>query len=71
MITAIELEESIASTYIFGVVVYKFGYGQELGPIILLPIYKVTKVCIYGTILPFDLTVSLGIKSGGKLLLNT
>ena len=70
MISADELKKHVASASIHGIIVDKFCYGKNLCPIILLEIDKGLKVSFNCPILPFGLSVCLGVESGRKSLLD-
>lgn len=57
MIVAVELKKWMTSTYIFGVVIYKFGYKQEPCFVILLQIDKNPEVGVYNAIFSLGLTI--------------
>ena len=64
MIAAVQLERRVVGARIFCIVISKFSYWQEPGPIILLEIDKGSKVGLYCAILSLGLAVSPRIKSG-------
>lgn len=68
MVVTIEIKKYIAYIYTFGVIISKFHYCYKLYLVILLFIYKETKVYLYHILLFFCLTVYLKIKCGKKLL---
>ena len=70
MIFAIELEKYIVNIGIFGIIVGKFYYKKKPCLIILLKVNKGLKISFYHTILSFDLTIRLWIKSNKKSLFN-
>lgn len=59
VIAAVQLKKRVASASIFGIVICKFSYWQELGLIILFKIDENLKVSHYSTILPLGLAICL------------
>ena len=63
-IFTVEFEKHVASTSIFGIIIDKLYYKKKLCPIILIKIDKGLKINIYYTMLFFNLSIYLKIKSG-------
>ena len=61
----------MASGSIFGIIIYKLGYGQKLSLIVLLEIDEGLEVSFHYTILSFNLPVSLQMDGGSKPMLDT
>ena len=62
IVSVIELERFVASTGIFGMVIYEFCHGQEFCPVILLLSDKGLNVCLHYAVLPLCLTICLRIE---------
>lgn len=56
----------MANAGIFSVVIYKFSYWQESGPIVSLEIDIYLKIRFYYTFQVYDLAISLKVKSDKK-----
>ena len=56
---------------IFCIIINKFSYRLKLGLVLLFVINKNLEIDLYYTILFLGLTISLGVKIGEKLLLNS
>ena len=61
----------MTSTSIFDIVVSELRHGKKPCPIILLKDDEGSKIGFYCTILLFDLTINLWVKSSGEFLLDT
>lgn len=70
IITTIELEHGMTSTYIYYVIINKFDYEQESCPIVLLSINKNMKISFHHAILSLSLIIHLQIIGSGEFLLN-
>ena len=70
IVAVVEFERYMTHTGIFEVVVGKLNYWEEPCPVILLPIYKNTKISFYGTVLLFCLIVCLRVKRDGESFFN-
>lgn len=71
MIFTIQLKQHVANAYVFGIIIYKLKYQQDLDLIIQLKFDKGLKICLHFTGLTFCLTVSPEVKHYKKPLLNT
>lgn len=56
------------NTYIFDIIVCKLSHWQKFCSVILLKVYKSSKIGLYCTILAFYLKINLRIKYYKKLL---
>ena len=63
MIFTLKFKKCVASTGIFGVIIYKLRYWQKLCPIILLKINKSLEVDFHHTISSLNLAIYLRIES--------
>lgn len=59
------------NTYVFCIIIYKFGYWQKFSWIVLFEIDNSLKVGFYIAVLLLYLAIILKIKSGEKMALNT
>ena len=71
IVATIELKRYVTRTGVFGVVVGKLCYHKKPCSVILLTIYKSTKVSFHGAVLLFRLTVSLKVERSRESSLNT
>ena len=69
MEAAIQLEGSIAGAGIFRITIDEFSHWQESCLVILLVVDKGPEVGFHSAVLPFCLTVCLGVESGRQSLL--
>lgn len=59
MIALVKFKKYMTNTNILHIIIDKFGYQLEYGPIVLFKIDKNLKVDLYNTILFFSLAISL------------
>ena len=71
MVVVAELERRVAGTGIFGIVVYKFNHWQEKFLVILLLVYKNSKIYFHYTVLPFSFVIGLRIESHRESLFDS
>lgn len=62
MIFVFQFKKRIASTYIFGIIVYKSSHLQDFNLVVLFKINKNSKISFYSTILFNSLIISLKMK---------
>ncbi len=62
VVATIELEQVVTDAGILGIVIGKFRYWQQLGPIILLLIDKCFEVFFYCTVLSLGLAICLRVE---------
>lgn len=65
MIAAIELKKLIISTYIFCIIINKFGYKEKLSPVIWLMVIIKLKINLYNIVWFFGLVVNLKVENNG------
>lgn len=70
MIAIIEFKRYVASIYIFGIIINKLSYWEELNLVILLVVNKNPEISLYYTILSLNLAVNLKIEGSKELLLD-
>lgn len=64
---AVQLERRVTGARILGVVVRKLGHLQEPSPVNLFVVDEGLGLCLHRVVLPFGLSVGLGIEGGGEL----
>lgn len=70
MLAKIQLEQIIASVWIFYIIISKFGNWQKFYLVILFEINKESDISLYNTVLPFGLIIGLKLKDSKKLPLD-
>ena len=70
IVASVKLERCVTRTGVHRVVVGKLRHQEERCLVILLLIYKSTKVCFYPAILAFRLSVGLSVERGRESLLD-
>ena len=66
MVAAVQFERCVTGACILGVVICELGHWKEPCPIIQFEVDKGLKVGLYGAVLPFRLTVCLGVDVSGE-----
>lgn len=68
--TIVQVKRHIIGTNIFCIIISKFDYRKEPGPIVLFVMNKSLEISLYYIILLFNLAINLKIKNYGEPLLD-
>ena len=71
MEATIEFKRHMAGDSIFGIIIYKLNYCQEVCSVILLPVHKSSEICFYCAILSLCLAINLSMQSCKESFLDT